>query len=395
VALEQARRLTRRGHQISIVSSGLAGDVPFSETDGFAVHRVSAGNWLETSRGIPYPLLSPRVFPLLARLVSEHDMVLVHNHTYLGSVAATLVARAHRRQTILLQYNPFVQYRFPWNAVEHAADHFMGRYTLRSASRVLAISAFTRQYVQRLVPQKQVDLLPLGVDTLRFTPAESPAHKQALRRHLGIPERALVLLTVRRLVFRNGLDTLVDAARRLKDHGDIYILIAGSGPEGQAIQQTVRSLGLDNVRLMGFVPDDQLPDLYRAADAFVLPTRTGEGFGLVVLEAFASGIPCIATRGGGQEEVVQPGENGLLIASAAPHELAEAALALRPRAHRERMGTAARKAAVERDWERSVDKLEETLLRTTYLERKNRFGLRPWRSSPAALGGESAVHRPD
>jgi D-inositol-3-phosphate glycosyltransferase len=361
VALQQARRLARRGHQMSIVTSRLAGDPAFTSLDGVSVHRVRAANWFEASRGIPFPIFSPKLVPLLARLSPEHDVVLVHNHTYLGSVAASFVASAQRRPVVLLQHSPFVDYRFPWKLVEHAADQLLGRPTLRRADAILATTAFTREYVRRLVPERRVDLMPLGVDTQRFTPAESGEYVTAVRQRLGIPENAFVLLSLRRLVFRNGLDTLVEAARLLQRHEDVFVAIAGCGPEHHAIERYIQQHGLDNVRLMGFAADDDLPDLYRAADAFVLPTRTGEGFGLVLLEAFASGIPCIATRGGGQEEVIDHGRTGLLISPGSAAELADAALALERDMDGKTMGIAAREAAVERDWERSVDRLEEAL----------------------------------
>ena len=101
VAWEQARRLVQRGHQVSVVTSKLAGDSSISEDDGFPVYRVTAANFLE-ARGIPYPIFSYRLLPLLARLVPAHDVVLVHSHTFLSSVAATWVARRQSSDRLLL-----------------------------------------------------------------------------------------------------------------------------------------------------------------------------------------------------------------------------------------------------------------------------------------------------
>jgi glycosyltransferase involved in cell wall biosynthesis len=279
VAWEQAHRLARRGHQVSVVTSRLAGDPSTSMEEGFPVYRVSASNRLEERRGIPYPVFSPGLLPLLARLVPSHDVVLVHNHTYLSSVAATLVARHYRRPTVVIQYNPFVQYRFPWNVVERGSDLALGRYTLRSATDVFAISEHTRRYVRTLVGDRAVEILRLGVDTRRFTPALSVAHKARIRARLGLPSDAFILFTARRLVFRNGLDTLLAACAKLREQKDVVVVIGGRGPERPILERVIREENLGNVRLVGFVPDEDLPDFYRAADAFVLPSRPGEGFG--------------------------------------------------------------------------------------------------------------------
>ena len=70
----------------------------------------------------------------------------------------------------------------------------------------------------------------------------------------------------------------------------MHIVIGGSGPERIEIEARIRRDGLDRVHVVGFIPDADLPDYFRAADVFVLPTRTAEGFGLVLMEAAASGI---------------------------------------------------------------------------------------------------------
>ena len=361
VAWEQARRLVQRGHQVSVVTSKLSGDSSISEDDGFPVYRVTAANFLE-ARGIPYPIFSYRLLPLLARLVLAHDVVLVHSHTFLSSVAATWVARRHKRPLVVLQHNPFVEYRFPWNVVEHGADLLLGRYTFRSATTVLAISQYTRRYAQKLMGRPAAEVLYDGVDTRRYTPATSPVERKRIRAKLGLTGEKFLLFTVRRLVFRNGLDTLLAACSRLKGQEDILVVVGGSGPERLKMERFIRKEGLGNVRLIGFIPDDLLPDFYRAADAFVLPTRTGEGFGLVLLEAFASGIPAISTRAGAQEEVIQEGRTGLLVPPESPEALAEAVLSFRdqPELVKE-MSQMARARAVEMDWDRCLDRLEEVL----------------------------------
>ncbi len=362
MALEQARRLVQRGHQVSVLTSRLAGDPPILHDEGFPVYRVSVANFLER-RSIPYPIFSWSLFSLLARLVPAHDVVLVHSHIFASSVASVFIAKRYKRPIVLLQHNPFVRYRFPWNLVENGADRLLGRYSLRSATSILAVSEHTRRYVKGLVHRQPVGVLYNGVDTQRFTPSRSAEEKRLVRERLGLPLECFLMFTVRRLVFRNGLDTLLEASARLKNYKDIVAVIGGSGPERRTMEGFIRNEGLENVRLAGFVPDALLPDFYRASDAFILPTRTGEGFGLVLLEAFASGIPVIATQGGGQDEVVDEGRTGLLVPPAEPGALADAILRLRnDPEHVKLMGRAARAKAAEMNWEKNVELLEKTLV---------------------------------
>jgi len=321
--------------------------------------------------------------------------VLIHNHTYLSSVAATLVAKLCNCPSVLIQYNPFVQYRFPWNAVERAADVILGRYTLRSASKILAISEHTRRYVQGLVGDRSVGLVSLGVDTERFTPVSSTADKKRIRAELGLPDDSFVFFTVRRLVFRNGLDTLLAATAKLRQRNDIAVVVGGRGPQRTLLERVIDEQQLSNVRLTGFIPDELLADYYRAADAFVLPSRTGEGFGLVLLEAFASGIPAIATCGGGQEEVMREGRTGLLVPPSDPEALADAMLALRDDPQRVRAtGEAARAIGVESDWERCVDQLAGVLRQATRKYSIERQGLPTW-TMPGAGVGANGLIQPD
>jgi len=116
------------------------------------------------------------------------------------------------------------------------------------------------------------------------------------------------------------------------------------------------------VHLLGYIADADLADYYRAADVFVLPTRTAEGFGLVLMEAAATGVPSIATDSGAPREIVDDGVTGLLVRRGAPGELADAIARLHDSPDLlAAMGRAALAKSSAFDWERSVDELERIL----------------------------------
>ena len=168
------------------------------------------------------------------------------------------------------------------------------------------------------------------------------------------------LLTVARLDFHKGIDTVIRAlpAIRAAVPGTRYA-VAGIGSRRGALEALVAELGLgDAVRLLGFVPDPDLPALYNAADLFVLASRRQdllvEGFGISCVEASACGLPVIGSRSGGIPEAIREGETGLLVEPDDPAAVTAAVVrVLEDEALRRRLGAAGR-AAVESyyNWDR-------------------------------------------
>ena len=357
-AREQSRRLVARGHEVTVVSSRIADDRPLSFDDGFPVHKVAASNVLEDRIRLPYPLFSPRLFSVMSELARDVDVVTAHTHTFMSTIAAARAARRNAKPFVLIQNNPYIDYRFPLDIVQRTADATIARYTVGSADRLVAISEFTADYLRRLAPTRRVAVMHLGTDVERFSPVDATSRSE-IRRRLGLPGDAFVALTVRRLFFRNGLDTLLDATERLRDRRDLHVVIGGSGPERNEIQRRIERGRLENVHLLGFIPDADLPDYYRAADVFVLPTRTAEGFGLVLMEAAASGVPSIATDSGAPREIIDDEETGLLVPPGAPAELATAIARLHdsPDLLAAMSGAALAKSS-HFTWDRSIDTLE-------------------------------------
>jgi glycosyltransferase involved in cell wall biosynthesis len=360
-AREQSRRLTARGHDVTVVSSRISDDRPLSFDDGFAVHKVAASNLLEEKLRLPYPLYSPKLFSVMSDLARDVDVVLAHTHTFLSTVAAARAARRNGKPFVLNQNNPYIEYRFPLNLVQKSADATLGRYTVRSADRLIAISDFTARYVRQLAPGREVTIMHLGTDGERFSPVDRDRRVE-IRKRLGLPVDAFVAFTVRRLFYRNGLDTLLDAVAELRGRENLHVVIGGSGPERAEIEERIRRDALANVHVIGFIPDDDLPDYYRAADVFVLPTRTAEGFGLVIMEAAATGVPSIATDSGAPREIVDDGVTGVLVPPGAPRELAAAIARLHDAPDTlATMSRAALEKSAEFTWDRSIDVLERVL----------------------------------
>ncbi|MGI8685966.1 MAG: glycosyltransferase, partial [Acidimicrobiales bacterium] len=186
-----------------------------------------------------------------------------------------------------------------------AAKRLVERAVYRRARAVVVLSGAFKEVLvgdYGLAPW-DIHVVPPGVDLDRLTPGD----RGAARDLLGLPGGARVVVAVRRLVPRMGLDVLIEAWAKLQPAlPDAHLLIVGDGPERQRLQASADRLGVGgSVRLLGGVDDDTVVQCYRAADVSVVPTVALEGFGLVVLESLACGTPAVVTDAGGLPEAVR------------------------------------------------------------------------------------------
>ncbi len=172
------------------------------------------------------------------------------------------------------------------------------------------------------VPWNKIHIIPGGVALERF---ESNLSRQEARTQLNWPQDRAILFTSRRLVHRMGLDKLLTALTIIKlRNADVWLAIAGRGPLQASLQQQATELGLkDNVKFLGFLPDEQLPVAYQAADLSVMPSQSLEGFGLAIVESIACGTPALCTPVGGMPEILAPFSPDLITSSCEATAIAE------------------------------------------------------------------------
>lgn len=169
------------------------------------------------------------------------------------------------------------------------------------------------------IPWSKIHLIPGGVDLIRFQPNLS---RQEARTQLNWPQDRAILFTPRRLVKRMGIDKLLNALAKIKPKiPDVWLAIAGKGPLKTSLEEQATALGLqEQVKFLGFLPDEHLPIAYQAADLTIMPSQSLEGFGLVLLESLACGTPALCTPVGGMPEVIEPFSPDLITNS--PEEIA-------------------------------------------------------------------------
>lgn len=176
----------------------------------------------------------------------------------------------------------------------------------RRATRFIVLSrAFQALLVQHYgVPEERIAVIPGGVDVARFSVSLTRCEA---RDHLGWPSDRRIVLVVRRLVRRMGLENLIASVKDLRNEvPDVLVLIAGTGPLADELDARCSAAGLDDhVRRIGYVRDADLPIAYRAADLSIVPSVALEGFGLIVAESLAAGTPVLVTPVGGLPETLE------------------------------------------------------------------------------------------
>jgi glycogen(starch) synthase len=242
-----------------------------------------------------------------AELLDEIEPDLVHSHDWLVAGAARKLAR---------------DAGVPWLVTVHATEygrhqgwvdkhpqshiHAVERRMVRAADHVITCSHYMRRHVADVfgIPAKKVTAIANGIDPSDLQPV---ADLPRLRARYARPDERLILL-VGRLVYEKGFHLALDALPGLVERlGNVRFLIAGSGTAEAELKEQAERLGLmENGAFVGWTGDDELHSLYRIADLCLVPSIY-EPFGLVALEAMASGCPCIVADTGGLREVVPGG----------------------------------------------------------------------------------------
>jgi len=324
VVNEQSKRLLHKNYAPMVVTNRIQTPKHYC-VDGVPVNCYESFN-MGFRLGIPYSIPTIPSLPTFTRAIKQAQIIHAHGHPYLTSLLSGKLAKFYDKPLVLTQHNTFIDYNNLFDQVELANDLTVGKQNLNLADKIITISNATKNYVLRLgANPKKVRVIYNGVDLIRFRPQTK--QKASMRQKLGIPKEAVVVLTVRRLVYKNGVDTLLDcASNAVRVNSNIVFLVVGKGPDLENVRQqaTQRKIAT-NFRLAGFVNDENLADYYNLADLFVLPSKSGEGLPLVALEAMACGLPVIATNVGGIGEI-PVAEFGKLVPPNEPEQLAKTVL---------------------------------------------------------------------
>jgi phosphatidylinositol alpha-mannosyltransferase len=337
-----AEELRARDHRVTVMA-------PSTELDD--EHGIS--DYIRIGRSVPVPgngsvariALSFHLARRVRGLLDEYSFDVVHYHEPLSPALPITTLRFHRGANV----GTFHAYARR-NLGYYYARPFLKRYFKRLHS-CIAVSAPARDFASRYFPG-DYHIVPNGIDATRFHPGQEP-----------IPELRTpgwhTLLFVGRLEQRKGLPALLEAYAELRRRRpNVRLVVVGDGPGRWGYEKYVESEAIPDVQFLGHVESHMLPRCYASADVFCAPAIGRESFGIVLLEAMASGVVVLASAIKGFSQVVSHGQTGMLVSTGDPIAWTvalERILADAP--ERRRLAEAGLRHSLQYDWSRVVDQV--------------------------------------
>jgi len=252
---------------------------------------------------------------------SDHDLIVSHFAFYTFPLLN------------LLQHRPLVtHFHGPWALESNVESNkslavkvkkLLEKSVYRRSQQFIVLSKTFRDILHQeyQVPLERIAVIPGGVDLERFN-LDVPQTEARTKLNWS-PEKPTIFC-IRRLAKRMGLENLVAAMAIVCDkYPETMLYLGGKGELANSLQRQIDGLGLNNnVKLLGYIADEDLPLCYRAADFSVVPTVALEGFGLIVIESLAAGTPVLGTPIGGIPEILRPFSPDLVFASSQSQDLA-------------------------------------------------------------------------
>jgi phosphatidylinositol alpha-mannosyltransferase len=335
-----SQKLRERGHDVMVLApSSRVGDdhgIPGYVRIGRSVAVRSNGSVARIG-------LSFHLVRRIRALLNETPFDVVHYHEPLVPALPITVLRFHHGANVgtfhaMARRNLGYYYGRP----------FLKRYFNRLHG-LIAVSAPARDFVARYF-EGDYRIVPNGIDSVRFHPDLVPVDSAR-------SDGWLTILFVGRLESRKGFPTLLEAYGALRrDRSNVRLVVVGDGPMRWGYERQAEAMGIPDVEFCGHVSAELIPRYYASADVFCAPATGGESFGIVLLEAMASGVPVVASSIPGFSQVVTPGQDGLLAPPKQPHAWTEALHNLLDDAQlRRTMGQNGVRNAQRYDWGRVVD----------------------------------------
>ena len=311
----------------------------FSRELAFALHGLGHDVWLAGKLDHPVNWNGSRLWG-----VGSYPRIFMNSAFAAGVLSRCARSKPDRIISSHLNFGPVAylasrSFGIPYTLVAHGIDVSENlspakKTALRAASRLVAVSSWTRARLLDIggIDSSRIDLLPNTVDSDEFNVQPPP---ESLRVRYALRPGERVILTVARLgpttslAGYKGCDRIIEALAEVRSTcGPVRYIIAGTGPDRSRLESLASEKGVaDSVTFAGFVPDEELADHYRLADVYAMPS-TGEGFGIVYLEAMACGTPVLAGNADGSVDALDQGRLGKLVNPRSVPEIAAGIIAL-------------------------------------------------------------------
>jgi len=330
-----AKHLSRKGHEVHVITSLDKGMTGLSREFGFYIHRLS---WRKVR------ILGTIQFWLKIFLkIYEIKPDIVHIQAVANGIPGFLAKVVFKTPYIVWGRGSEVY--LPW-----AFKKPISKIVLSNADAVLALTDHMKKEMQRMC-SRPICVIPNGINVEHFR-SNCDKHSVSLN--------GKTIFFVGRLHPVKGVKYLIQAMSIVRNVHHAKLTIIGDGEEKDELKQLVSKLGLcEYIEFKGRIENGKIPTYIAQADIFVLPSLS-EGFPVVVLEAMAAGLPVVATGVGGLPCIIEEGVNGFLVEPANPEQIAEKiVLLLGDDELRLKMSRANLEKAKKYDWRCVVEQLEE------------------------------------
>lgn len=261
-----------------------------------------------------------KAYKMLREIIEKEQFDLIYCHTPVGSMLARLAGISARKRgtKVIYMAHGFHFYNgaplLNW-MIYYPAEKFLSRFT----DGLITINQEDYRRAQKFHAGKTILIPGVGIDLDKFQKKEPT--RQEIRNKLGIPESKIILMSVGELTKRKNHMVMIEALARLKEY-DILYVICGDGPLKAQLRAKAEELGVrDRLKLLGFRKD--IAELHKMADIFVFPSLQ-EGLPVALMEAMASGLPIVASKIRGNEDLISNNQGGYLVSPTDSEQVAKA-----------------------------------------------------------------------
>ncbi len=307
-----ARAMVQRGHEVMIVTASEKHWPYQSEDQGVRLHRVFGipnPFWWEG----PIPFIIP---PAIRKLVDEYKPDIIHTHENVILSFMLLMTRWEKRPAFITSCYSLPSYATQFMHLGGLETWFEGvlwKAAIGNLNGYEHVVFCTRTHERDFLThglRPPTTVISNGVNIHRYCPDKQPGEDIEQRYHLPPSPR---ILSVGRLMKDKKLDMLIKAMRNVCDKQEAHLLVVGRGSERPRLKALIQKLKLEPyIHLLGYVPEQDLPALYRASDLFAIPSLV-EVQSLPALQAAVTGLPIVAANSAALPELVRQGENGFLV----------------------------------------------------------------------------------
>ncbi len=340
-------RLRERGHEVHVLTTRFKKeDYPQWEDPPY-VRRVGRSVHFIANKSVSSVAIAPRISKKVKEIIEEGGYDVIHTHGPIVPTLPLLAVKHAGNRAVVSTFHAAHDESLGYELFKGYLKKYYERVDVR-----VAVSEVAKRSVERYFPG-EFKIIPNGVDVERFRPDLEPIPELA--------ERPTVLF-VGRLEPRKGLRFLLRAFPKILERvPEAQLVVVGTGLKAMRAyyKQFIPDEIEDRIKMVGFVLPEELPRYYASASVFCSPATSGESFGIVLLEAMASGTPVVASDIPGYRCVLEDGVQGFLAKPEDPDDIADKILrVLEDPDLAKRMGEAGRQKALHYSWARIAQEIE-------------------------------------